>query len=175
MKILVIGFLTFIAWSSIATYTYVCKIQGLCDEPEIIEFMAVTQEGIIADEAIPEPSEQENATIPKNLVIYFAFDKSDFIPDSQTGNYILKSKAYLDQNLQARLRITGHTDAVGSDAYNQALGHRRAQSVLHYFESEGMTARNSQIESKGEKEPADDNDTAAGRANNRRTVVTIIK
>jgi hypothetical protein len=36
MKILFIGFLTFIAWSSLSTYIYVCKIQGLCDEPEII-------------------------------------------------------------------------------------------------------------------------------------------
>jgi outer membrane protein OmpA-like peptidoglycan-associated protein len=175
MKILVIGFLTFIAWSSLSTYIYVCKIQGLCDEPEIIEYMAVTREDVIADEALPEPSEQNHAIIPKDLVIYFAFDKSEFNPDSQTGNYILESKAYLDQNLQARLSITGHTDAVGSDAYNQALGYRRAQSVLHYFENEGMTATKSQIESKGEKEPAEDNNTAAGRANNRRTVVTIIK
>lgn len=175
MKTLVIGLLTFIAWSSLATYIYVCKIQGLCDEPQIIEIRAVTPEDAIAGEATPAPSVQENAIIPKDLVIYFAFDKSEFNPDLQAGNYILESKAYLDQNLQARLCITGHTDAVGSDAYNQALGHRRAQSVLHYFESEGMTVRNSLIESRGEKEPADDNSSATGRANNRRTVVTIIK
>jgi OOP family OmpA-OmpF porin len=175
MKILFIGLLTFIAWSSLSTYIYVCKIQGLCDEPEIIELTAVNQEDVIADEPIPEASVQENAIIPKDLVIYFAFDKSEFNPDSQTGNYILESKAYLDQNLQARLSFTGHTDAIGSDAYNQALGYRRAQSVLHYFESKGMTAMNSVVESTGEKEPADDNNTAAGRANNRRTVVTIIK
>jgi outer membrane protein OmpA-like peptidoglycan-associated protein len=47
--------------------------------------------------------------------------------------------------------------------------------VLHYFESKGMIAMNSLVESMGEKEPADDNNTPAGRANNRRTVVTIIK
>ena len=175
MKILFLGFLTFIAWSSLSTYIYVCKIQGLCDESQTIELKAVTQEDAIADEPITGPSVQENAVIPKDLVIYFAFDKSEFIADSQTGNYIHESKAYLDQNLQARLSFTGHTDAIGSDAYNQALGYRRAQSVLHYFESKGMTSINSVVESKGEKEPADDNNTTAGRANNRRTVVTIIK
>ncbi len=175
MKILIIGFLAFIAWSSLSTYIYVCKIQGLCDELQTIELKAVTQEDVIADEPIPEPAVQENAPVPKDLAIYFAFDQSDFDADAQTDNYIHESKAYLDQNLQARLSFTGHTDAIGSDAYNQALGYRRAQSVLHYFESKGMTAMNSIIESKGEKEPADDNNTAAGRANNRRTVVTIIK
>ena len=175
MKILLIGFLTFIAWSSLSTYIYVCKIQGLCDAPQTIELNAVTQEDVISEEPIPEPTVQVNVIIPKDLVIYFAFDKSEFNPDSQTGNYIHESKAYLDQNLQARLDFTGHTDAIGSDAYNQALGYRRAQSVLHYFESKGMTAMSSAVESKGEKEPADDNNTTAGRANNRRTVVTIIK
>ena len=175
MKILLIGFLTFIAWSSLSTYIYVCNIQGLCDEPAIIELSAVTQEDTIAKDPMPEPTVQLNVIIPKDMVIYFAFDKSEFNPDSQTVNYIHESKAYLDQNLQARLRFTGHTDAVGSDAYNQALGYRRAQSVLHYFESEGITAMNSLVESNGEKAPADNNDTAAGRANNRRTVVTIIK
>jgi outer membrane protein OmpA-like peptidoglycan-associated protein len=175
MKILVIGFLTFIAWSSLSTYIYVCKIQGLCNEPQTIELMAVTQEDVIADEPIPEPSVQENAIVPKDLVIYFAFDKSDFNADAQTDNYIHESKAYLDQNLQARFSFTGHTDAIGSDAYNQALGYRRAQSVQQYFETKGMTVMNSVVESRGEKEPADDNNTPAGRANNRRTVVTIIK
>ena len=167
--------MTFIAWSSLSTYIYVCKIQGLCDAPQTIELNAVTQEDVISEEPIPEPTVQVNVILPKDLVIYFAFDKSEFNPDSQTGNYIHESKAYLDQNLQARLSFTGHTDAIGSDAYNQALGYRRAQSVLHYFESKGMTAMNSVVESTGEKEPADDNNTAAGRANNRRTVVTIIK
>ncbi|MFO7670396.1 MAG: OmpA family protein [Bacteroidales bacterium] len=175
MKILVIGLLTFIVWSSLSTYIYVCKIQGLCGEPKIIELRAVTQEDATTDEPIPVQIVQENTIIPKDLVIYFAFDQSDFNANTQTGNYILESKAYLDQNLQARLSITGHTDAVGSDEYNQALGYRRAQSVLHYFESEGLTTGNSIIESRGEKEPADDNNTTAGRANNRRTVVTIIK
>jgi outer membrane protein OmpA-like peptidoglycan-associated protein len=175
MKILLIGFLALSGWSALSTYIYVCKIKGLCHEPQAIEIRAVTHEDVIADDTLPKPSVQENAVIPKDLIIYFAFDKSEFNSDAKTDTYIHESKAYLDQNLQARLSFTGHTDAIGSDAYNQALGYRRAQSVQHYFESKGMPAKNSIIESKGEKEPADDNNTIAGRANNRRTVVTIIK
>ena len=175
MRIIFIGFLAFIAWSSLSTYIYVCKIQGMCDEPELIELKAVTQEDVFAVEAIPEPLVQEKAIVPKDLVIHFAFDKSDFKADAQTDNYIHESKTYLDQNLQARLSFTGHTDAIGSDDYNQALGYRRAQSVQQYFESKGVPAINSAVESMGEKEPADINNTEAGRANNRRTVVSIIK
>ena len=175
MKILSIGFLVLCAWIAFSTYIYVCKIKGLCHVAEAIEFKAVTPEDVIADDTLSEPSVQENAVVPKDLAIYFAFDISEFKPDLKTDNFILESKAYLDQNLQARLSFTGHTDAIGSDAYNQALGLRRAQSVQHYFESKGMPAKNNIIESKGEKEPADDNNTTAGRANNRRTEVTIIK
>jgi outer membrane protein OmpA-like peptidoglycan-associated protein len=79
----------------------------------------------------------------------------------------------LDQNAQSRLNITGHTDARGTDQYNQDLGYRRAQSVQRYFESKGIPASKIVIESRGEKEPANDNNTDSGRANNRRTVLTI--
>ena len=166
MKIISIGFLVLCAWLAFSTYIYVCKIKGFCHQPETVEIRAVTNEDVVADDTLPKPSVQENAVIPKDMIIYFAFDKSEFNSDPQTDNYIHESKAYLDQNLQARLSITGHTDAIGSDAYNQALGYRRAQSVLHYFENEGMTAMNSVVQSMGEKEPADDNNTAAGKANN---------
>ena len=175
MKFLSIGFLVFCAWMAFSTYIYVCKIKGLCNKPETIEIREVIPEEVIADDTLSEPSVQEVAVIPKDLVIYFAFDKSEFKPDSLTDKYILESKAYLEQNLQARLGITGHTDAIGSDAYNQALGLRRAQSVQRYLESMGMPASQSRIESKGEKEPVDNNNTSTGRANNRRTEVTIIK
>lgn len=175
MKILLIGFLALCTWIALSTYIYVCKIQGLCNEPQAIEIRAVTHEDVIAEDTLSRASVQENAVIPKDLIIYFAFDKSEFNADAKTDTYIQESKVYLDQNLQARLSFTGHTDAIGPDAYNQALGYRRAQSVQQYFESKGMPAKNSIIESKGEKESADDNSTTAGRANNRRTVVTIIK
>jgi OmpA-OmpF porin, OOP family len=62
---------------------------------------------------------------------------------------------------------------VGSEEYNQALGLRRAQSVQVFFESKGVPANRIIIESRGEKEPVDNNSTTTGRAKNRRTVITI--
>jgi outer membrane protein OmpA-like peptidoglycan-associated protein len=176
MKILLIGFLAFSTWSALSTYIYVCKIKGLCNEPVTMQLDVVNQKDTVAGDTFSEPLVQEDAVvIPKDLVIYFAFDKSEFISDTAADRYFDESNAYLDQNSQARLNITGYTDAIGSFEYNQALGYRRAQRMQQYFESRGMPANRIKIESRGEKEPADVNNTKAGRANNRRTTITIKK
>ena len=175
MKILVIGFLALFGWSALSTHIYVCKIKGLCNEPVTMQIDTLNQKDVIAVDTLAKTLVQEKEVIPADLVIYFAFDKSEFNSDVKTDKYFDKSNAFLNQNSQSRLNITGHADAIGTDEYNEALGYRRAQSMQHYFESKGLSANKIIIESKGEKEPADNNSTAAGRANNRRTVITIKK
>jgi outer membrane protein OmpA-like peptidoglycan-associated protein len=175
MKILLIGFLAFSSWAALSAYIYVCKIKGLCGEPVTMQMDAIKQQDAISVDSLTQPLVQEQAVIPENLIIYFAFDKSEFTPDAETDKYFDESNAYLELNSEVRLNITGHTDAIGSDEYNQALGYRRAQSIQHYFESKGMPVNKIIIESKGEKEPADNNYTTTGRAKNRRTVITIKK
>jgi outer membrane protein OmpA-like peptidoglycan-associated protein len=175
MKILIIGFLALFGWSALSTHIYVCKIKGLCNEPVTMQIDTLNQKDVIAIDTLAKPLVPEKEVIPADLVIYFAFDKSVFKSDAKTDKYFDESNAFLNQNSQSGLSITGHTDAIGTDEYNEALGYRRAQSMQHYFESKGLPANKIIIESKGEKEPADNNSTAAGRANNRRTVVTIKK
>ncbi len=175
MKILIVGFLAFFGWSTFSTYTYVCKIKGLCNEPVITKVDAVnTKNNTVADTSL-KPVINKQVVYPETLTIYFAFDKSEFNSDAESDKYFNVSNAFLDQSSQARLSITGYTDAIGTEAYNQALGYRRAQRLQQYFESKGMPANRIMIESKGEKGPADVNSTTAGRANNRRTEITIKK
>jgi outer membrane protein OmpA-like peptidoglycan-associated protein len=173
MKILIIGFFAFFGWSALSTHFYVCKIKGLCSEATAMQDEMIGNKNIIAGDTINKPSAPEKAALPEKLSIYFSFDKSEFSPDAGINKYFDESNTYLNQNSQARLSITGHTDAVGTDEYNQALGYRRAQSVQRYFESKGISENKIIIESKGEKVPSDDNNTATGRANNRRTEITI--
>lgn len=181
MRILIIGFIVFAGWAIFSTYIYVCKIKGLCSEPQTTIVEAVNQNNALSSEPIetdkteeePEKKEVEKAKIPQDLVIYFAFDKSDFISGAKASEYFDASNAYLNSNKQARLNITGHTDAVGTKEYNQALGLRRAQTMQRYFVSKGISASRISIESKGEGEPAADNKSDEGRAKNRRSVVTI--
>ena len=173
MKILIIGFFAFFIWTALSTHIYVCKIKGLCGEPVAMQNDAVSRKDVIATDSAVKPLVREQAVIPKDLIIHFAFDKFEFVPDPATDKYFVESKSYLDKISQARISITGHTDVIGSDEYNQALGYRRAQSVLHFFETRGLPENKIIMESKGEKEPSDDNNTTEGRANNRRTTTTI--
>jgi OOP family OmpA-OmpF porin len=68
----------------------------------------------------------------------------------------------------------GHTDSVGTDAYNQRLSVRRAEAVKAYLVSKGIPANRIYTEGKGEKQPVADNRTAAGRAKNRRVEVEVV-
>jgi len=175
MRILIIGFISFFIWSAVSTYYYVCKIKDFCIDHETIQVDTISTKPAFVSDSLTTPEFQKMAEIPGVLTVNFAFDRYDFTPDSSTDNYVDKSKAYIEQNSEVNLSITGYTDAIGSEKYNQALGYRRAQTMKNYFERKGMPAAKITIESKGEKEPVDDNSTDKGRANNRRTVITINK
>jgi OOP family OmpA-OmpF porin len=68
----------------------------------------------------------------------------------------------------------GNTDSVGTDAYNMALGQRRAQSVKAYLISKGVDGGRIYTESKGKSNPVATNATAEGRAKNRRTDIEVV-
>jgi outer membrane protein OmpA-like peptidoglycan-associated protein len=173
MKILIIGFLVLLGWSSLSTYVYVCKIKGLCYEVQPVAIGTVPNPAVSTIDTLSNSLVKKEAIMPKDLLIYFAFDKSDFKTSAEAQKYFEDSLSYMYQKTSANLSIIGYTDAVGSNEYNEALGLRRAKSVQTFFESKGMPAVKIIIGSKGEKEPADDNNTVEGRAKNRRTVITI--
>jgi OOP family OmpA-OmpF porin len=68
----------------------------------------------------------------------------------------------------------GHTDSVGSDAYNQKLSVRRAEAIKAYLVSKGIEKNRIYTEGKGEKQPVADNKTAEGRAKNRRVEIEVV-
>ena len=67
------------------------------------------------------------------------------------------------------------TDNIGTSEYNQALGHKRAQTIQGFLESTGINVDKLIAESKGEDQPVADQSTEEGRAKNRRAVITIKK
>ncbi len=71
-------------------------------------------------------------------------------------------------NPDVQVEISGHTDSVGSDEYNQALSLRRAQAVRNWLVQRGIRSDRLRTVGKGEKEPIADNNTAEGRTENRR-------
>lgn len=71
------------------------------------------------------------------------------------------------------VRIDGHTDASGKEAYNQQLSVRRAKSVSKVLAAVGMPEQNIQLQGLGSSQPVASNDTAAGRTENRRVSIVV--
>jgi outer membrane protein OmpA-like peptidoglycan-associated protein len=72
-----------------------------------------------------------------------------------------------------RIEVEGHTDSVGSDAYNQRLSEQRAESVRDYLLSQGLKGDILTAKGFGETSPVASNDTASGRQQNRRVELVV--
>jgi len=81
----------------------------------------------------------------------------------------------LNEYSNAKFNIEGHTDSVGSDASNQKLSEERASSVMNYLIEHGIASNRLTAKGYGESKPLDTNNTAAGRANNRRVEINLNK
>jgi outer membrane protein OmpA-like peptidoglycan-associated protein len=69
---------------------------------------------------------------------------------------------------EIRVEVQGHTDSTGSNAHNQGLSNRRAESVRAYLVSKGISASRLEAKGYGEESPIADNTTKAGKQKNRR-------
>jgi len=102
----------------------------------------------------------------------YDFDKATLKPEGQaTLDKIARDLSKI--KLEVIIAV-GNTDSVGSDAYNMALGQRRAQSVKAYLVSKGVDGSRIYTESKGKSNPVASNATAEGRAKNRRTDIEVV-
>jgi outer membrane protein OmpA-like peptidoglycan-associated protein len=81
---------------------------------------------------------------------------------------------YLRANPGVRVSIVGHTDSRGTDAHNQDLSERRADSVRAAFDDMGVTRARFHVEGRGERQPVASNASAAGMRLNRRVEVTLL-
>lgn len=113
------------------------------------------------------------ATVDANLAapIKFQTESAKLTPEAQQqlGNVVSAVKACPD----VKLTVTGHTDSTGTDAINNPLSEDRAKAVAAYLVSQGIPADSVSSKGAGSSEPIADNNTAAGRAQNRRTEITV--
>jgi peptidoglycan-associated lipoprotein len=104
--------------------------------------------------------------------VHFDFDRFNLRPDAL--KILDEAVARLQANPNIQVTIEGHCDSVGTQQYNLALGERRASSARDYLVSRGIAASRLRTVSYGEDRPIDSNETAAGRARNRRAHLAII-
>jgi outer membrane protein OmpA-like peptidoglycan-associated protein len=109
-------------------------------------------------------------TMPSGIT--FAFDRFDIQP--QFRPTLDRIAEVLHDYPQTMIDVYGHTDSVGSDAYNQTLSENRAASVARYLEGQGVASVRIATRGFGESQPIADNATEAGRAANRRVEMRIV-
>lgn len=104
--------------------------------------------------------------------MFFATNRTSILPESEQALDDLY--VFLSENPEVRIQITGHTDNVGSTSANQKLSEGRAKSVMNDIVNRGIDPSRITYEGKGASEPCATNDTAEGRAQNRRVEITIL-
>ena len=129
-------------------------------------------DGALAPKAAAAASGVSQSKITLQADTLYDFNKADLKPEG---------KATLDKIARDLSKIkleviiaVGNTDSVGTDAYNMALGQRRAQSVKAYMTSKGVDGSRIYTESKGKSNPVATNATEEGRAKNRRTDIEVV-
>jgi OOP family OmpA-OmpF porin len=126
-------------------------------------------------EAAPAPAPAPVAVSEKvsfSAESLFDFDKAVVKPDGKAALNALVDNLK-GMNTEAIVTV-GHTDSIGTNAYNQKLSLRRAEAVKAYLVSKGVEASRIYVEGKGETQPVASNKTAAGRAKNRRVTVEVV-
>jgi len=125
-----------------------------------------------------EPAPQPVDTTPRKLVlegVNFSTDSAKLMPESQVilNNAVDTLKAWDD--VKVMIEVAGHTDSMGSEAYNLRLSQRRAETVRAYLIEKGIAADRLIAKGYGESSPVADNRTKEGRYKNRRVELIPLK
>lgn len=108
-----------------------------------------------------------------NADALFDFDKSVIRSGAKVRLDNLVAEINSHKAKSVSVEVVGHTDSVGTDAYNQKLSQRRAEAVKAYLVSKGLSSGSIQATGKGEASPVEGNSTAAGRSANRRVDIDV--
>jgi OOP family OmpA-OmpF porin len=169
MRILITGLIVFVIWSFFSTWLYTDVLRHAARKPVTVQTIPEPQNNVADSLA------KIYALMPKDLMICFGFDKAKLTPDPQFESGLAEFKSWLDKYPGSTLLVTGYTDLVGENDYNQKLGLERARAMQEYLESKGFPAPRMIVSSKGEEDPVAGYITAGERAKNRRTVISIKK
>jgi OOP family OmpA-OmpF porin len=148
-----------------------------CD-PDLVPKKAEPMAAPMAAPPAPAPAPAAPAMAPVSEKVtmsadaHFDFDKAVIKPEGKARLDDLADKLKA-VNLEVIIAI-GHTDSIGTNAYNQKLSVRRANAVKAYLVSKGIEANRIYTEGKGETQPVADNRTKEGRAKNRRVEIEVV-
>ena len=171
---ILLGTITFLVWSTLSSWFYVCNIKGMCNEIPTIA-VTLTPDPVLAP--IKAPSKVVSAPVKEKRLeaikiveedIFFAINSSQFLDSDYVKLFVsdLKEKT---EGRTIEISIKGYTCDLGNSKYNLALGLQRAQALQSYLSSQGVN--NIKVSSGGEIASVDGTDEE--RANHRKVSITI--
>ena len=154
-----------------AKYFNVGVLKRFGEVPAVVPGSVPEPKTVVAE--VTKPAEPEIPVIENPVMpppVYFEFDKSDI---NQEDRQRLDAFAVAMQDRDLELSNEGHTDWIASEQYNVSLSIRRAEAVFNYLVSKGLPADSMTTIGYGETRPVSNNNTANGRALNRRTEIQL--
>jgi len=137
-------------------YTTLGVVSGILGEPRMYgaqikyRFGGRSEEPAPAETYTPPPAQPVAPAVPRSYLVFFDFNKSDLT--GQATRIVDQAASNAGPANVTRLTVTGHTDTVGSDAYNMRLSRRRAESVAARLEKDGIASSEIEIVAKGKRD-----------------------
>ena len=119
-------------------------------------------------------TEQPDGSLKLNIPSSVTFDTSSYAIKPSFAPVLDQLAQTLQQNPEVVAAVVGHTDSTGSLQYNQTLSVNRAQSVTGYLAQRGVAPQRLSAQGMGASQPIADNNTEAGRAQNRRVEIEVV-
>lgn len=148
-------------------------------EPVPVEQTSETAAPVISAVPAPIPEVEQIQAAPTTELVttikgdaLFAFDRTDIKPEARKQLSEIVGKLKVQQSIE-EIVISGHTDADGSETYNQELSKKRAEAVKQFLVDEGVVSKRLVLQALGEALPVASNDTEEGRAKNRRVEISV--
>jgi outer membrane protein OmpA-like peptidoglycan-associated protein len=137
----------------------------------LIGHYACPEEEVVVQERVAPPPPPKGTKIAEIPGPNFDFDKATLTAAGKAK--VADAARTLKDNSSVHVEVGGHTDSIGSDAYNQRLSERRAKTVADELTRDGISASRMTVRGYGERKPVADNSTEAGRARNRRVEIVV--
>lgn len=147
-------------------YGYLAEAEGFLSISANIDLTALEEYKEVDQDLYLVPIEKDQTIVMNNL--FFDFDKSEL--RSESVPELKRIIAFLENNAEIKIEISGHTDSFGNDTYNQKLSERRARSVYNYFVENGISEDRLSSVGKGETDPVVSTDLGVSEQQKNRRV-----
>jgi outer membrane protein OmpA-like peptidoglycan-associated protein len=162
-------------WIGGSSYAYVCKVRKDCSGQNagVNPGKEIAGEGSVKADSSNVGVVSEELTPPEKLILYFDPGKCQCNLNQDEKYRLDKIKEFMMKADKRSVEVTGHTDISGTEALNMQISMQRAEYARQLLTQAGIRESSVEIAGKGSQVPASDNNSAGGRAKNRRVEIQI--